>query len=132
MHGDAPFHMDDILEAIAQLNEYTALMNYEAFARARKNKDAVVRNLEIIGEAAGRLPDFSKTSAPEIEWGKIVGLLCKFCHGNIYQKFLNFSLIDIISQIGHSFTVVDIIKEAELFTKELFIEIGAEHCLGIF
>lgn len=124
--------MDDILEAIAQIQEYTALMDYEAFARDRKTQDAAVRNLEIIGEAAGRLPDSSKTSDSEIERRKIVGLSCKFCHGNIYQKFLNFLLIDIVSQIGHFFTVVDIVKEAELFTEELFIEIGAEHCLGIF
>jgi len=83
MHRDPRLYMDDILDGIAQIQEYTALMDYEAFARDRKTQDAVVRNLEIIGEAAGRLPDSSKTSAPEIEWRKIVGLSYKFCHGNI-------------------------------------------------
>jgi len=74
MHRDPRLYMDDILDAIAQIQQYTALMDYEAFAGDRKTQDAVVRNLEIIGEAADRLPDSSKTSAPEIEWRKIVGL----------------------------------------------------------
>lgn len=38
----------------------------------RKTQDAVVRNLEIIGEAAGRLPEDIKQKAVQIEWRKIV------------------------------------------------------------
>ncbi|MCX7017995.1 MAG: DUF86 domain-containing protein [Candidatus Sumerlaeota bacterium] len=74
MLRDARLYLDDILEAAAQIREYTALTDYEAFVRDRKTQDAVVRNLEIIGEAAGRLPESIKAGAPDIEWRKIVGL----------------------------------------------------------
>jgi len=73
MPRDPRLYLDDILEAIGQIMEYTELMDYEAFARDRKTQDAVVRNLEIIGEAAGRLPESIKAAAKEVEWRKIVG-----------------------------------------------------------
>lgn len=74
MPRDPYLYLDDILEAVAQIREYTVAMRYEDFMHDRKTQDAVVRNLEIIGEAAGRLPDALKERAAEIEWRKIVGL----------------------------------------------------------
>jgi uncharacterized protein with HEPN domain len=49
-------------------------MNFQEFSADRKTVDAVVRNLEVIGEAARNLPDEIKQLAPEIEWKKIVAL----------------------------------------------------------
>lgn len=74
MPRDPRLYLDDILEAAALIRDYTASMDYKIFARDRKTQDAVVRNLEIIGEAAGRLPEIMKQAAQEIEWRKIVGL----------------------------------------------------------
>ena len=74
MHRDHRLYLDDILEAIGNIREYVAGMDYEAFARDKKTRDAVVRNLEIIGEAASRLPKSVRSAAPEIEWRKIVSL----------------------------------------------------------
>ncbi|MFH1134665.1 MAG: DUF86 domain-containing protein [Pseudomonadota bacterium] len=74
MHRDPRLYLDDILEAIVRIREYTSPMAYETFARDRKTQDAVVRNLEIVGEAAGRLPENMKHAAGEIEWRKITGL----------------------------------------------------------
>lgn len=74
MRRDPRLYMDDILEAIGQIREYTVAMGYDVFTRDRKTQDAVVRNLEIIGEAAGRLPETVKERAEGIEWRKIVGL----------------------------------------------------------
>ena len=74
MRRDPRLYLDDILDAIGNIREYTTDQNYEIFQHDRKTRDAVVRNLEIIGEAAGRLPDFMLVAAPEIEWRKIVGL----------------------------------------------------------
>ena len=45
-----------------------------------KTIDAVVRNLEIIGEAVNRLSDETKKKYPEIEWDKIVGLRHRVVH----------------------------------------------------
>jgi len=74
MPRDPRLYLDDILEAIGRIQEYTASLDYGMFAQDRKTQDAVVRNLEIIGEAARRLPESTKGGAAEIEWRKIVGL----------------------------------------------------------
>jgi uncharacterized protein with HEPN domain len=67
MHSrDPSLYLDDILEAITQIREYTGSMSYDLFTQDRKTQDAVVRNLEIIGEASGRLPeDINKTVSNE-------------------------------------------------------------------
>jgi len=74
MRRDPRLYLEDILEAIAQIGEYTSGFDYAEFAQDRKTQDAVVRNLEIIGEAAGRLQEEVKAAAPDIEWRKVVGL----------------------------------------------------------
>jgi hypothetical protein len=51
MFRDHRLYLDDILEAIGNIREYVAGLDYDAFARDKKTRHAVVRNLEIIGEA---------------------------------------------------------------------------------
>ena len=48
--------LEDMREAAARIQEYTTGMSEDAFLKDRRTSDAVVRNLEIIGEAASRLP----------------------------------------------------------------------------
>ena len=74
MRRDPRLYLDDILEAIAQIQEYTTGLDYAMFTQDRKTQDAVVRNLEIVGEAAGRLPESLKAIVADIEWRKIIGL----------------------------------------------------------
>ena len=74
MHRDYKLYLDDILESINRIFTYIAKLDYEAFAADQKTFDAVVRNLEIIGEAARNLPDEIKLSIAGIEWKKIAGL----------------------------------------------------------
>ena len=72
MPRDYRLQVDDILEAIARVREYTAQMSEETFASDHKTQDAVIRNLEIIGEAARNLPEDIRDSADHIEWHKII------------------------------------------------------------
>jgi len=74
MRRDFRIYLDDILEAIQQIRTYLVDQDEEAFTKDRKTQDAVIRNLEIIGEAAGRLPEQIQKSEPEIDWRKITGL----------------------------------------------------------
>lgn len=74
MHRDPRLYLDDILEAIDKIRDYTAGMDYTAFSKDTKTQDAVIRNLEIIGEAARRLQGPVRAVSPDIEWRKIVGL----------------------------------------------------------
>jgi len=53
--------LEDILEAIESIKDYTSNISFEQFAADKKSKDAVARNFEIIGEAASKLPkEFKK------------------------------------------------------------------------
>jgi uncharacterized protein with HEPN domain len=74
MPRDPLLYVEDILEAIARIKVYTSGYDYSRFAEDSKTQDAEVRNLEILGEAAGRLPEELRANASEIEWRKIIGL----------------------------------------------------------
>ena len=67
-------YLNDILEAIASIKEYTSSLSYTNFQKNKLVSDAVVRNLEIIGEAVKMLPQEIKKKYPEVEWRKIAGL----------------------------------------------------------
>jgi len=74
MPRDHRLYLDDILEAIGSIRDYTTSMDYAAFSGDRKTQDAVARNLEIIGEAVGKLPSSLLATVEGIEWRKITGL----------------------------------------------------------
>jgi uncharacterized protein with HEPN domain len=57
MSRDYRLYLDDILEAIDRIREYVQDMDEEAFVSDRKTQDAVVRNLEGIGEASRNLSE---------------------------------------------------------------------------
>ena len=54
--------------------EYVAGSTYEEFANDTRQQDAVVHRLEIIGEAAGKLPQAFVDAMPTIPWAKIRGM----------------------------------------------------------
>jgi uncharacterized protein with HEPN domain len=74
MLRDYRAYLEDILEAASAAREYVAGMTREDLAQDRRTRDAVIRNLEIVGEAAKKLPAETKRSHPEVEWKKIAGL----------------------------------------------------------
>ena len=67
-------YLEDIIAAIGKINEYAKGLSFEDLARDSKTLDAVIRNLEIIGEAAKKIPDKVRDKYPAIEWKKICGL----------------------------------------------------------
>ncbi len=64
--------LSDMLDSIDAILEYTTGMDFEAFLGDRKTRDAVVRNLQVLGEAANRVPKISRDVYPEIEWMRII------------------------------------------------------------
>lgn len=65
---DPRVYFQDILQAIASIETYVNGMSTTDFAADRKTQDAVVRNLEVIGEAAKRIPEHVRNKHPEIAW----------------------------------------------------------------
>lgn len=74
MPRDSRVYLEDILEAVTRIRSYTSGFSREAFLADGRTVDAVVRNLEIIGEAAKGVPEDVRREAPAVEWRKIAGL----------------------------------------------------------
>jgi uncharacterized protein with HEPN domain len=71
---DPDLLLEDIRLALARIERYTSGMRREQFLADEKTIDAVVRNLEIIGEAVRWLPDDFKLLHVGVPWGQIAGL----------------------------------------------------------
>ncbi len=63
--------LNDILAAIRKIEKYTNKLSYPAFTKNELIQDAVIRNLEIIGEAVKNIPQNLKDEMPEVEWKKL-------------------------------------------------------------
>ena len=77
--GDKEF-ISDIKEAAERIEKYIGKMKYEMFLQDTKTQDAVIRNIEIIGEAAKNLPDEFRNKHNDIEWKNIAGMRDKIIH----------------------------------------------------
>jgi uncharacterized protein with HEPN domain len=82
--------LEDILESAEKIINYTQSLTYNDFIADSKTIDAVIRNFEIIGEAANRLPDELKDNNNEIDWHKIRGLRNRIVHAYFG---INYSII---------------------------------------
>ena len=65
---DVRLYLEDIDEATAAIEEYTANLDYDGFAGDRKTYSATLREFIVIGEAIANIPEQVKEKAPSIEW----------------------------------------------------------------
>jgi uncharacterized protein with HEPN domain len=72
--------IEDMWEAVRRVERYTEGLSLEDFLSDEKTVDAVVRNLQVIGEAASRLPEEVRLRASQIDWHKVVGLRHRVVH----------------------------------------------------
>jgi len=70
----------DIIESCNKILDYTAFLSFEEFVSDSKTVDAVIRNFEIIGEAANRLSEELKNNNPDIDWHRIRGFRNRIIH----------------------------------------------------
>jgi uncharacterized protein with HEPN domain len=69
MSRDWTFYLEDLVTCCEKIQRYTLGMDFDAFVANDQTVDAVIRNLEIIGEAAKNLPPNILALMPEVEWG---------------------------------------------------------------
>ena len=74
MKRDSEVYLQDILEAIEKIEKYTKNFDKDKFFRDPKTQDAVIRRLEIIGEAVKKIPEGLRKKHPEIPWKVIAGM----------------------------------------------------------
>lgn len=72
--------LDDMLQSAQKIRLYTQDLDFDSFMSDDKTKDAVVRNFEIIGEAANRIDPGFRDINPEIEWKRIRGFRNRIIH----------------------------------------------------
>ena len=78
--------LSDILEAARRTATYTAALQYEEFLRDTKTQDAVVRNLEIIGEATKKLSAGLRAKHPDIPWRSMAGVRDRLIHDYLKEQ----------------------------------------------
>jgi uncharacterized protein with HEPN domain len=74
-------YIEDIIDAMNDAMSFVDGMKCEDFVKDRKTIYAVVRALEIIGEAAKRMPDLVRNCYPQIPWKDMAGMRDKLIHG---------------------------------------------------
>ncbi len=80
MPRDYRLYLEDILSSIDRVQAYVLGLSFQDFSEDPMRVDAVMRNLEIIGEASKRLPDELRRTYPEGEWRKITGFRDMVAH----------------------------------------------------
>ena len=78
---DIQVYVEDIIEAINNIEKYTRGLTYETFAKDKKTVDAVIRNFEIIGEATKYIPERVRKEYPKVPWKDMAGMRDKLIHG---------------------------------------------------
>ncbi len=71
---------EDIIESINRIENYTKDLSFEDFAQSQLIIDAVVRNIEIIGEASKNVPEETQNKFEDIPWQKIKGIRNRIVH----------------------------------------------------
>jgi len=74
-------YITDIIDAMEKPLKFTQGMSYEDFAKDDKTLFAVVRAIEVIGEAVKRIPEDVRRRYPEIPWRGMAGMRDKVIHG---------------------------------------------------
>ena len=81
MYRDFKHFLVDMADSAANIDEFTKGYTYEQFIADKKTASAVIRQFEILGEAAKNIPVDFKDRHPEIDWKRIAGLRDVLIHG---------------------------------------------------
>ena len=80
MRKDDSVYLRHVLDAICRREEYTRGITHENFLRSHLRQDAVIRQIEVIGEAVKKLSPELKKAHPEVPWKDVAGMRDKLIH----------------------------------------------------
>jgi len=73
-------YLSDILDAVNDVENFVQGLTYDEFIKDRKTLNAVVRSIEIIGEASKNIPEPIKAKYKELPWKQMAGMRDKLIH----------------------------------------------------
>ena len=77
---DAKVFIMHILESIDAVEKFSKNLNRSKLEKSRLKQSAIIREIEIIGEAVKNLPEHTKRAHPEVEWKSIAATRDKMIH----------------------------------------------------
>ncbi len=80
MKRDYRDYFQDIIDSINDIEAFTKGMSFEAFVDDRKTTNAVIRSIEVVGEATKNIPKSIRDKHPSIPWKKMAGMRDKLIH----------------------------------------------------
>jgi uncharacterized protein with HEPN domain len=81
MKRDLNLFIRDILESINAIEEFSKNINKKELISNRLKQSAIIREIEIIGEAAKNIPNSFREKYPNIQWHEIAGMRDVIIHG---------------------------------------------------
>ena len=75
-----PDYLEDILEAVQRILTYSQDLHHEDFLKDQKTQDAVIRNLEVIGEATKNISANLKQQYPQLPWREMAAVRDRLIH----------------------------------------------------
>jgi uncharacterized protein with HEPN domain len=73
-------YLQDILDSINDTDDFVKGMSFDDFIKDKKSVNAVIRSIEVIGEAAKKIPQSLKSKYPDVPWKKMAGMRDKLIH----------------------------------------------------
>ena len=73
-------YLQDILDSINDTDDFVKGMSFDDFLKDKKSVNAVIRSIEVIGEAAKKIPPSLKSKFPDVPWKKMAGMRDKLIH----------------------------------------------------
>lgn len=80
MSRDISLYIKDILQNMSDAEEFIQGFSYDQFASDKKTLNAVMRSMEVVGEAAKKVPDEIRAKYPSVPWKEMAGMRDKLIH----------------------------------------------------
>ncbi len=99
-------YLQDIIDSINDIESFTAGMTFEDIIQDKKTINAVIRSIEVMGEAAKKIPNSIRDKNPSVPWKKMGGMRDKLIHeyfgvdNEILWKTIKYSLPGLKDKIG--------------------------------